>query len=73
MNIDFKKITLEVLAAIASEKFKEHKLNCVLVGGGCVSIYSKNRYQSYDLDYVTHEDMKLITLALRNKEKFTLI
>ena len=58
------KITLKELAAVVSEKFKEHMLDCVLVGGACVSIYSKNRYQSYDLDYVTYEDMKLIEKAL---------
>jgi hypothetical protein len=58
------KITLKKLAAIVSEKFIEHKLDCILVGGACVSIYSKNRYQSYDLDYVTYEDMRLIEKAL---------
>lgn len=31
-----------------------------MVGGACVTIYSANRYQSYDLDYVTYEDMKKI-------------
>lgn len=63
-KINFKKITLEKLAAIVSEKLKEHGIDSVLVGGGCVSIYCKNRYQSYDLDYVTHEDMKAVEQAL---------
>jgi len=39
-KIDFKKITLEKLAAIISEKLKEHNIDSILVGGGCVSIYS---------------------------------
>ena len=43
---------------------KKHSINSILVGGGCVSIYSQNRYQSYDLDYVTYEDMKKIAKAL---------
>ncbi|MGL4348437.1 MAG: nucleotidyltransferase, partial [Chlamydiales bacterium] len=63
-KINFKKITLEKLAAIVSEKLKEHEIDSVLVGGGCVSIYSRNRYESYDLDYVTHEDMKTVEKAL---------
>lgn len=63
-NINFKKITIEKLAAIISEKLKEHGIDSVLVGGGCVSIYSRNRYESYDLDYVTHEDMKTVENAL---------
>ena len=63
-KIDFKKMTIEKLAAIISEKLKEHSIDSILVGGGCVSIYSQNRYQSYNLDYVTYEDMKKITKAL---------
>lgn len=64
-KIDYKKITLEELAAITSKKLQEHGLDSVLVGGGCVSIYSQNRYQSYDLDYITHEDMKKVEKALK--------
>jgi hypothetical protein len=30
-----------------------------------VTIYSKNRYQSYDLDYITYEDMKKVKKALQ--------
>ncbi|KKM77731.1 hypothetical protein LCGC14_1367050 [marine sediment metagenome] len=63
-EIDFKKITLEKLAAIISEKLRKHSIDSILVGGGCVSIYSLNRYQSYDLDYVTYEDMKKVAKAL---------
>lgn len=65
MKIDFKKITLEKLAAIISEKLKEHGIDSILVGGACVSIYSQNRYQSYDLDYVTYDDMKKVAKALK--------
>lgn len=35
-----------------------------MVGGACVSIYCKNRYQSYDLDFVTYEEIKKIEKAL---------
>lgn len=59
-----KNITLEHLAAIISSKLQEYKIDSILVGGACVSIYSQNRYQSYDLDYVTYEDMKKVAEAL---------
>jgi len=62
---NFKNITLENLAAIISKHLTKHNIDIILVGGGCVSIYSKNRYQSYDLDYVTYEDMKKVTIALK--------
>lgn len=64
-KINYKTITLEQLAAIVSQTLKNHNIDTILVGGGCVSIYSRNRYQSYDLDYVTYEDMKKVILALK--------
>ena len=63
--MNFKKITIEQLAAIVSEKLREHNIDSVLVGGACVSIYSQNRYQSYDLDYVIYEDLKKVARALK--------
>jgi len=63
--INFKNITIKELASVIAAKFEEHEIDSVLVGGACVSIYSKNRYESYDLDYVTHEDMKKIVPALK--------
>ena len=63
-KFDFKNITIEELAAIVSEKFKEHGIDSILVGGACVSIYSQNAYQSYDLDFVTYKDMKKVAEAL---------
>lgn len=43
---------------------KRSGIDAVLVGGACVSIYSKNRYQSYDLDFVTYEELNNIEKAL---------
>jgi hypothetical protein len=34
------------------------------VGGACVSIYTKNKYQSFDLDFVTHAAIKEVTTLL---------
>lgn len=63
-KLNFKKVTLEELAAIVSNQLREKGIDSILVGGACVSIYSHNRYQSYDLDFVTYEDMKKVTAAL---------
>ena len=63
-KVNWKNITIELLAGIISTKLKEFEIDSVLVGGACVSIYSKNRYESYDLDYVTHEDMASVEKAL---------
>jgi len=43
---------LKELAAYVSSKLRKEGIRAVLSGGACVSIYSENRYQSYDLDFV---------------------
>lgn len=47
-----------------SEGPRKRGIETILVGGACVTIYSENRYQSYDLDYVTYEDMRKVKKAL---------
>ena len=58
MMIDWKNITLEDLAGYLSEKLRKAGIEIILVGGACVTIYSKNRYQSHDLDFVTYEEKR---------------
>lgn len=62
--IDWKNISLEHLAAYLSTELKKLGINTILVGGACVTIYSNNRYQSYDLDFATYEDMKKVKKAM---------
>lgn len=62
---DFSHIDLKDLACLIYETLKNDGINAILVGGACVSIYSENRYQSYDLDFVTYEDLKSIEKALK--------
>jgi hypothetical protein len=62
---DFSKVDLKDLACLIYETLKNHGINAVLVGGACVSIYSENRYQSYDLDFVTYEELKSVEKALK--------
>lgn len=62
--IDWSSITLKELAGFVSEELRKRGIDTVLVGGACVTIYSDNRYQSYDLDYITFSDMKKVKIAL---------
>lgn len=61
---DFSTISLKQLAFLVYTTLKEHGIEAILVGGACVSIYSENRYMSYDLDFVTYEDLKKVEKPL---------
>lgn len=63
-SINFKKISIENLAALVHTKFAEYGMRAVLVEGACVTIYSKNRYQSYDLDFIAYKTRGKIKAAL---------
>lgn len=62
--IDWATISLKELAGYVSEKLRKRGIETILVGGACVTIYSENRYQSYDLDYITYEEMRKVKKAL---------
>jgi hypothetical protein len=53
VTLNIRKLSLKNLAGLISDKLKEYGLEAVLSGGACVSIYSVNRYRSYDLDFVS--------------------
>ena len=55
-DINWKTITTKDLAALIYQHLKNDGIDAVLVGGSCVTIYSKNKYVSQDLDYATHSD-----------------
>lgn len=58
------KTTREELAAIIVKKLSEKKIEAVLVGGSVVSIYTANKYESYDLDFISPADHREITKAM---------
>jgi hypothetical protein len=62
--INWATISLRDLAGFISEELTKKGIDTVLVGGACVTIYSDNAYQSYDLDYVTYDEMKKVRKAL---------
>ena len=45
--------TIRDVAAHVSQALTDAGITAVLTGGGAVSIYSANKYQSYDIDFVT--------------------
>lgn len=59
-------MSLQELAAWVSGHLLQHGIPVVLVGGSCVSIYSDNRYQTHDLDFVEryHNKRQLLKAAL---------
>ena len=64
MIIDWQKVDIKKLAAIISDHLKKNDIEVVLVGGACVSIYSDNKYLSYDIDLITDSSIKTIIPVL---------
>jgi len=54
------KTTIEELGAIVCQALKDAGIEAFLSGGAVVSIYTKNKYESYDLDFITFGDRKKI-------------
>lgn len=48
--------TREKLAAIIVAALEKNGLSAVLVGGAVVSIYTNNKYESFDLDFISPDD-----------------
>ncbi len=65
MKINWKQIKIKELAALICHKLNEKDIDAVLVGGACVSIYTENKYVSYDLDFVSYARLKDITEVLK--------
>lgn len=47
-------MTIAELAAYVCSHFEKNNIKLVLTGGACVTIYSKNPYQSKDLDFIEY-------------------
>lgn len=57
-NPSFKKMSCEEIAAFICDHLNQHKISATLTGGACVTIYSKNNYESGDLDFIAGEVSK---------------
>ncbi len=62
--MNWKKLDLKGVLNEIDKQFKKHHLNAILVGGGCVTVYSENKYISKDLDMVSFDKTKSIQTAL---------
>lgn len=58
-----KKTSLKEFALQVGKILKDASIDAVLTGGAVVSIYTDNRYQSFDLDFITHSSMNEISKA----------
>lgn len=71
--------SLQELAALVSEALEKAGVRATLSGGGAVSLYSDNEYESRDLDFITSQRNQTIAKALeplgfrvgRGKKDFT--
>jgi hypothetical protein len=64
------KLTHRELAAFVSDHLCSRGIDVVLTGGACVTMYSRNRYESFDLDFVNvaQAPLKKIEAALHEIE-----
>jgi len=64
--MDIKNLSLKYLAIFISDHLRKNGVETVLTGGACVSIYTDNKYISYDLDFVllSTDDQKKARSAL---------
>ena len=51
------------LAALICSHLKEKGLEVILTGGSCVSIYTDNKYESWDLDFIETQQISRKELA----------
>lgn len=54
------KTTIEEMGAIVCQALLDEGIEAFLSGDAVVSIYTKNKYESFDLDFVTFGDRKRI-------------
>ena len=59
------KTTLEQLAHIVCGHLNKNGIKAILTGGAVVSIYTKNKYQSFDLDFISMTNNKEIVIAMK--------
>lgn len=57
--------SLGELAALVSQALDAAGITATLSGGGAVSLYTLNEYESCDLDFVTSERIRVIAAAIK--------
>jgi hypothetical protein len=59
-----RKITRKQFAGAVVSQLIKHNISSVLVGGACVSIYTNDRHESKDLDFISPDSVDSIGKAL---------
>ena len=65
MNSINKNSTLKEVAMIVCKALSDEGINAVLSGGAVVSIYSDNRYESLDLDFIAYGGAREIDRVMK--------
>ncbi|HAR42564.1 MAG TPA: hypothetical protein DCS07_08030 [Bdellovibrionales bacterium] len=66
MSTISEKTTIAELGAIVSEALRKVGIDAFLSGGAVVSIYTNNRYESFDLDFVSLADRSKIKKVMED-------
>jgi predicted nucleotidyltransferase len=61
-----KKTSIEELGALVCQSLKDAGIEAFLSGGAVVTIYSNNKYESYDLDFVSFGDRNKIKSVMES-------
>jgi len=56
------KMTIGELAAFVNTHLRTKGIDCVLTGGACVSIYTENKFTSYDIDFIENVTSKRVDI-----------
>lgn len=58
-------MTLLEIACLVSGALRDAGIEAFLSGGSVVSIYTQNKYLSYDLDFIAYADFKKIEIVMK--------
>lgn len=64
MTIINEKSSIEEIGAIVCQRLMDQGIDAFLSGGAVVSIYTKNKYESFDLDFISFADRKKIKAVM---------
>lgn len=59
-----KKMSIGEFAALIAAYLQTKGISTVLTGGAVVSIYTENKYMSYDADFISPDNQKIISKAM---------
>jgi predicted nucleotidyltransferase len=60
-----REMTIGEFAAMIATYLQSKGISVVLTGGAVVSIYTENKYMSYDADFISSADQKSISKAMQ--------